>query len=370
MELLFLIRALNYGGAERQLVELAIGLHRRGRKVAVAVFYGGGPLEPELRREGVPVYPLNKSGRWDVFGFIIRLIQLIRDKRPGLLYSYLEVPNVLAVTIKPVFPRLRTVWGVRSSNMDLSQYDWMARITYGAARRLSRFADTIIVNSKAGEEFAARYGYPQHKMVVIPNGIDTERFRPDPAAREKVRSEWGVGSDELLVGLPGRLDPMKDHTNFLKAAALLSQQRSNVRFVCVGGGPAVYREQLEGTARELCLAPLLRWAGARHDMEAVYNALDVAVSSSYGEGFPNVVGEAMASGLPCVVTDVGDSGLVVGDTGFVVPPKDPEALAEALARCLESDRAELGRRARERILQHFSLENLISSTERALWPTD
>lgn len=371
MDGMFVIRSLNYGGAERQFVLLAKGLHQKGRKVAVAQFYGGGPLEADLRAAGVTVYNLDKRGRNDIAAFGYRLVRLIRHVRPQAIYSWLETPNIVTAVLRPFYPGTRVIWALRSSNVDLSQYDWLARLCYWSAGKTSRFADLIISNSRSGMEHAICAGYPAKKMMVIPNGVDTDRFKPDPGAREQIRREWGIGDEELLIGMVARVDPMKDHPNFLRAAADLSQSRDGLRFACVGDGPPERLAELERLAEELGIQNRMIWRPARQDVERVYNAFDVAaLSSSYGEGFPNVVGEAMACGVPCAVTDVGDCALVVGDTGFTAPPKDPKALADAMAKCLSSDRAELGARARWRIVEEFSLEKMIESTEHALWPTD
>ncbi|MDD4169642.1 MAG: glycosyltransferase, partial [Desulfotomaculaceae bacterium] len=304
MKITFLIRSLDYGGAERQLVALARELHRHGHSVAVLTFYSGGPLQQDLEKAGVSVINLEKRGRWDILGFLGRLVRFLRRERPDILHGYLVTANILTVLLKPLFPDIRMIWGVRVSNLDFTRYNRYLRLTHPVECRLSRFADRIIVNSQAGSHYAISRGFPQEKTVVIPNGIDTERFRPDPESGKLVRAEWGVSSDEKLIGLVGRLDPMKDHPTFLEAAALLMQKRKDVRFVCVGDGPADLRQELHALGKALDLNKYLIWAGAREDMAAVYNALELATSSSsFGEGFPNVVGEAMACGVPCVVTE-------------------------------------------------------------------
>lgn len=364
-----LIRSLNYGGTERQLVALAKGLHERGHSVGVAVFYPGGLLEKDLREAGIPVLALDKRGRWDVLGFLLRLTRLLREERPDILHSYLVEPNLVTVMLKLLFPRIKMVWGVRASNVDLRNYDWFARMTFRLECLFSRFPDLIIVNSQAGRRYHLAHGFPKEKMLVIPNGIDTDRFCPDPEARRRVRAEWGVSGDEKLIGLVGRLDPIKDHPTFLKAAALLAQEREGVRFVCVGDGLADYRQELHKLGQELGLTERLIWAGACDDMPAVYNALDIASSSSYGEGFPNVIGEAMACGVPCVVTDVGDSASIVGDAGVVVPPKNHHALADGwrdMLRRLGDHRLSLSEKARARVALHFDLDTLVQKTSDLL----
>jgi glycosyltransferase involved in cell wall biosynthesis len=171
-----------------------------------------------------------------------------------------------------------------------------------------------------------------------------------------------------LIGLIARLDPMKDHPTFLRAAALLTRQLPGARFICVGDGPANYRERLRNLSRELGLSQCLTWAGARSDMSAIYNALDIIVSASSYEGFSNVIAEAMTCGVPAVVTDVGDSALIVTDCGEVVPKEDAEQLKEAMARMLE--RLDKGghdaARTRQHILDCFSVPLLLHNTESAL----
>lgn len=365
MKILFFLRSLDYGGAERQLVLLARGLRECGHDVLIAVFYPGGPLEKELEDSGVRIRPLHKRGRWDVVQFFLRLIRVLREEHPDILHSYLFEPNLVALAVKPLFPAMRVVWGIRSSMMDFSRYDWLAGVSFKLSGWLSRLPDAVIINSRIGREYHVSKGFAADKMVVIPNGVDTERFRPDPAGRARIRSEWGIAACDKLVGLVGRLDPMKDHPIFLQAAALLAHQRRDTRFVCVGGGPAEYRASLRSIAKSLGLEDCLLWVDTRTDMADIYNALDVSISSSYGEGLSNVIVEAMACGVPCVVTDVGDSAWIVGDTGEVVPPKNAMALMDAIQRSLDRPRCAPAR-IRQRIVEQLSEDNLVGSTERTL----
>jgi glycosyltransferase involved in cell wall biosynthesis len=344
-------------------VLLSKRLCERGHDVVIAIFYAGGPLEKELLDTKVRIRALNKRGRWDLLGFLLRVIRIVREERPDVLHGYLLEPNLIGTILKPLFPAMKVVWGIRCSNADT--IDWLDKVSFKLNCWLSRFPDVIIANSHAGREYHLSVGYPAEKILVIPNGIDTDRFCPDPKARQRIRSEWSVGGHEKLIGLVGRLDPMKDHPLFLEAAALLAKNRKDTRFVCVGSGPKAYQVSLQTLARNLGLGERLFWAGPREDMPAVYNALDIAVSSSYGEGMSNVIAEAMACGVPCVVTNVGDSAWVVGDTGEVVPPKDPVALSNAIERLLDK-RPHTPAQIRLRIVERLSPETLVVNTERAL----
>ena len=369
MRLLFLIRALDYGGAERQAVTLAKALKARNHTVAVALFYPGGPLTHTLETEQIPVLSLDKKGRWETVGFMWRLLRLVKEYRPDIIHSYLSVANILTILIKPLLPGVKLVWGVRASDMDLSRYHWLYTLSWRAECRLSRFADRIIVNSRAGRNFAQTHGFPEANMVVVPNGIDTDQFKPDKHARTRQRRAWGIDDDEPLIGLVARLDPMKGHPVFLAAAARLAEAHRAARFVCVGDGPAAYRDELKTLAHALGLDDRLIWAGASSDMVAVYNALDISTSSSgFGEGFSNTIGEAMACEVPCVVTDVGDSAWIVEERRCVVAAGDSEALCSAWLELLSDPErcAALGRAARLRIEKHFSVRQLTERTEQLL----
>ena len=364
----FLIPRLDVGGAQRQLVELASGLQSDGWQVRILAFYGGGALEPELRERGIDFRVLEKRGRWDFASFAVRLVRDLRRDRPDILHSYLGTPNLLSVLMKPLLPGVRVAWGIRASDMNFERYDWAARFTFRVGCRLSVLADIIVCNSSSGSEFHKANGYPPSKMVVIENGIDTDRYSPDSVARQEIRAEWQVGDGQVLVGMVGRLDLMKDHPTFLQAASELAAEWPMVRFVCIGDGPSEYRVHLTRMASALGLDERLLWSGERLDMSRIYNALDLAVSASCSEGFPNVLAEAMATGVPCVATDVGDSRVVVGDTGWLCRASDSHALAQTIALALQSPggpRAR-GAAARKRVIEEFTVASLVAKTSREL----
>lgn len=370
MNLLFFIRSLNQGGTERQLVNLARSLCAKGHDITICYYYSGGLFEKELNGSGVRMVCLDKKSRWDIFSFFISLARLLRNKRPEIFHSFLCTANVVSILMKPLIPDVPVVWGVRSSNMDLSRYDWLRRFSFALERKLSRFADLIIANSQAGMENSVLNGFPEGKIKVIPNGIDTKIFYPQEKLRKNIREEWGIKDHEILIGLVARLDPKKDHPNFIKAASRVARIRENVRFVCVGRGESGYYEMLRRLEKENGLKDKIIWTGQRKDMPAVYNSLDIlCLSSAFGEGFPNVIGEAMACGVPCVATNVGDSSLIIGDTGVVVPPGDSKILVDGIMKLmarLDADRKGVKFRARERIIRMFDAEKMTIRTETLL----
>lgn len=368
MVVCFLIRSLDIGGSQTQIRALAAGLARHGHEVHLVQFFdvdAGRAVEG-----GVFLHGLGKRSRYQLVGPAWRLIRILRNIRPDILHAYLPAANVVAALFRPLMPPLRLVWGVRAARMDLRPYDRLSRLPYRLQRLLAGRADLVICNSSAARADLVREGMAPDRLRVVPNGIDSARFAPDRAAGDRVRAAWGVGKDDLLVGQVGRLDPVKGVETFLEAAARVAANRADVRFVCVGGGEPGYAATLRGHAKELGIADRVIWAGSRDDMAAVYNAFDFFVCASLAESFPNALAEAMACGVPCVATDVGDvHALLRGSAGLIVPPADAEALADALARLLDRDaagRAEMGRVGRGMIVTDYNLDFLVDRSEALL----
>lgn len=368
IKVLFLLRSLEIGGAERQVVELVKNLDHSRFEVLIVTFYEGGALRPLLEGlPGVTVTSPGKTGRWDLFRFLRNLLSLIRTYQPALIQSYLDVPNIFNVFAGKLLG-IKSSLGISASFVDFSRYDWTAPLVFRLGAWASHFADQAIANSQAGEKHHLAHGYSARNLIVIPNGIDTHVFQPLPGAGERLRERWGLRASDKVVGLVGRLDPMKDHPTFLRAAALVAKDHPECRFICIGRGNPAYRDEMKTLAVSLLPEEKVLWIEncADEDLPGAYNTFDVLVSSSYGEGLPVVLGEAMSSGVPCVVTAVGDSALAVGETGLVVPPQAPALLAEALCKILELDatqRLELGQKARQRVIENFSIEKMTTSYE-------
>lgn len=367
MKLTLLARSMEVGGMQRQLVELAGRLDALGVRAEVVLFYGGGELLPDLQRTGVPVQVLHKKHRYDVTGFSAQLVRHLRRSRPDAVYAWLPVPSVVASVVAPVAGRPRVVWAVRQSAARLDRYDRALRWAFQASRVLVRTADLVICNSEAGRRDHVAAGYPSHRTVVVPNGIDTARFVVDRDAGRPWRDRWGIGPQELLVGLPARLDPVKGHLVFVEAADELRRRGRTLRFAVIGGGSSDVREEFTARAHELGLHDLVV-EGEVLDMLGVYNALDLVVLPSlWGEGFPNVVGEAMACGVPVVVSDVGDGASVLGPLGEVAARGDAASLADAVERQLDRLAAEeLAEPLRARVESLFSSEQMALATVNAI----
>ena len=372
MRIVLFTGSLRTGGAERQLSLLAKGLARRGHRVDFFTISPGGTYWDELEREpkirlrslSGPKSPKKPVVALQLILSVIRLRREMKSRRePLILHSTQDLANVIAWAASRLLLHVKIAWGIRASNMN---YNWYQVIPRKLCAFVSGSVPLLIANSQSGLSYHEALGFRCKRREVIPNGIDTDTFRPDLEARKRIRDEWGIGPEENLIGIAARLDPMKDHANFIRAAGLLFKERRDVRFVFVGDGKLDYVERLKAEAEKVGIGDRAVWAGLRNDMAAVYNAMDIATSSSYGEGFVNAVGEAMACEVPCVVTDVGDSARIVGDTGVVVRPRDPDRLKRGWSELLDRDLDGLGAAARNRVEAMFSLEKFVKDTEKAL----
>ena len=352
------ISDLDAGGAESMLVKLVGGIDRHRFFSAVISLTDGGQLGEEMKALGVPVYTLGmKRGRPDIFA-IPRLIKLLRHLKPAIIQSWLYHADLLSTLAVKFSGCSRLIWNVRCSEMDLSKYPPLTRFVQRLLIWCSRVPAAIVVNSEAGKLQHQRLGYHPRRWHVIPNGFDTRRFRPNTRERVSSRKELGAADHEVIVALIARLDPMKDHNTFLEAAQQIARTRKNVYFALIG-------KDTEQLANRIAVKGLKERAwllGYRHDIAALLPAVDIVCLSSIGEGFPNVLGEAMACAIPCVSTDVGDARNIIGDTGIVVPVRDPKALAEAIIDLIDlgpGRRTALGIAARERIEKKYSLQKIV-----------
>jgi glycosyltransferase involved in cell wall biosynthesis len=351
-----LIRSLHVGGAERQVSVLAKSLHNKGYSVTVGVFYSGGVLEEKLRQEGVCIYSLDKKGRWDLLGWFLRYLRAIRKVNPDIIYSFLTTSNIVAITGR-LFVRKPVVWGIRASNMDFKNYDWLATLSGWVEKILSRYVKVIIFNSRSSRDYHESLGYRLNHAVVISNGIDTDVYKSDLNSRITIRNKLAIPEGGVVIGMLARVDPMKDYETYLTAARALCPHNTNLYFVAAGAGT--------DTASWTSLPSRFLTLGVWEDVPGLLNALDIMVlSSAFGEGFPNVIGEAMACGLPTIATDVGDTAYIVGDQGLIIPSKNPEALIQAIRSLLDQPPSKEG--IRDRIQTNFSVSQMVDRTLQTL----
>jgi glycosyltransferase involved in cell wall biosynthesis len=289
---------------------------------------------------------------------------MIRKIQPAILQTWLYHADLLGTVASIFGGRPSLVWNLRCSDMDLAHYPATTRLTLQLLAFCSRVPKAVIVNSQAGQRFHEAIGYRARKWEMIPNGFDLAEFRPDQEARIAFRDRLGIPHDATLIGMVARLDPMKDHATFLEAARTVAGTHENVFFILVGHGV----ESLISHVHALGLDKRVHLFGLRGDVPKIMPALDIcSLTSAFGEGFPNVVGEAMACAVPCVVTDVGDSAFLVGEAGRVVPPRNPELLARRWLELIEMGREKrlrLGAVSRERIRAHFDLVSVVKRYEQ------
>ena len=369
MKILHFITDLDTGGAEMMLYKLCCAINRKRFEPVVVSLKDLGVIGYWIESEGIPVYALGLRRKVPGPFTVRRFRQLLRKEQSDIIQGWMYHGNLAAYFAGLASTHsIPVVWNIRHSINDVRKEKILTRWVIKAGARLSHRPARIIYNSKVGVKQHEALGYRPEKTLMIPNGFDTEKFLPDPAARQRIRRELGISDDTLLIGLVARYHPMKDHANFLRAASRLAQQHNNIMFILAGRGvnssnPVIgrLREQLGIRGKTILL-------DERRDIAQLMASLDIASSaSSWGEGFPNVVGEAMASGVPCVVTDVGDSASIVGNDGLVVPPGDPAALAHAWRTLIDigrDGRRRLGIRARIRISREFSLDRIVRRYEQ------
>ncbi len=361
IRILHLITGLNTGGAEIALLRLLEGLDRNIFDSQVVCIIPTGVIGEKIQDLGIPVNSLEMSPGKPTLRGLLRLIELLNNFQPDILQTWLYHADLLGL-FAAMFTRTQSViWNIRSAEMDFSQYNILSGLVMRLCAAFSFLPTAIIVNSQAGKTIHTLLGYHPRKWIMIPNGIDTSQFGTFYKLGSKKRLEWNINSEEVVVGHVARIDPQKDHDTLLRAAAKVNIQNPKVHFVCIGEGPVHYWDEKKKLALQLGLTNLL-WVGRQTDMPSIYNAFDMLVSSSKGEAFPNVVAEAMACGIPCIVTDTGDSELLVGETGITVQRSNPDALANAiisLAGNSKSYRNEMGIKARQRIIDNFNLTKMI-----------
>ncbi|MBV9070981.1 MAG: glycosyltransferase [Acidobacteria bacterium] len=353
------ITALTLGGAETALFRLLSNTDRERFESTVIALAGDGVMAPRIAALGVEVLDLGlRRGGFPNPLSIFSLARHLRRLQPDVVQSWMYHADVLATLAVPLARAAKLVWNIRCSEAAIDTSSQHPLKVVSLLALLSGRPDAVVVNSQSGLDYHAACGYTPRRWSLIPNGFDLDEFRVDAQAAASVRNELGLHSAAPLVGLIARWDPLKDHRTFVEAARLLVDKRPDVHFLLAGNGTANSNQTLATWIEERQLGTNMHLLGERDDIARITASLDIASLTSVAEGFPNVVAEAMACGVPCVVTDAGDARWIIGDSGRVVPPRQPAMLAGAWQELLEmgpSEKLELGRRARQRISTFFSI---------------
>ena len=361
LRILLYIGELSVGGAERQFVELAKGLHRRGIPVAVMLNRAGGGFYHELADYGIPLHVIDMRGLKFIFSYFLRARSIIRDFNPNVLYGFMGSgikSSILTLTDR----NIKIIWGVRNALTESYYKTNGMRIASALDRWFSPLPDALICNSKAGLKALVARGFRNKRIRVVSNGIDAHCYQFNENSRDMMRGSWGVECHELLIGMVGRLHPDKNHQNFMDAARIVADEFPQARFVVVGQGEEKYISAMKGYAQAAGLAGILNWVDHQNETAAVYSALDVLVSASNTEAFPNVLGEGMSCGLPVVATDVGDCSDIIGDRGWIVPVNDPASLAVALKTAIVALPNWNRDDSRQRIVDNYGIDAMVAYT--------
>ena len=366
IRVLHIINDLAIGGSEMMLFKLLSRTNREKFEPTVISLDGYGKLGERIDQLGIPVHAMGMRPSAFRPMPLLRLAMMARRIKPDLIQGWMYHGNLAAEFARRFVPQgVSVFWNIRQSLYSLDHEKKTTARVIKAGAFLSKWPTTILNNSSKSVEQHRAIGY-QGNTIVIPNGFDTEAFAPSERARSDIRAELGVPSDTFLIGLIGRFHPLKDHSTFLRGGALFLKNYPDAQFVLAGKHVDWNNTSLRTQIQDLGMVERVHLLGERADTPQVTAALDVATSSSSEEGFPNVIGEAMSCGLPCVVTDVSDLPWIIGDSGRVVPSQNPEALAQAWTELFQmgrQGRLALGGAARARVTELFSLSSVAEQYE-------
>jgi glycosyltransferase involved in cell wall biosynthesis len=360
IRIVFITTGLSTGGAEAMLFKLLENIDRKKLDPYVISLISHGEIGPRIEKLGIPVVALGMNTSGCSLFPLARLFRTLREIRADIVQTWMYHADLLGGLAARLAGIRKVVWALRNSNLSERLNK---RSTLNVVKICSIVSpwipQHILSCSKRAVEIHTELGYSREKIKFIANGFDLRIFHPDDEARVSVRRELGLPPNALLVGLMARYDSQKNHTGFISAAALVHRSIPHVHFLLAGTGVDEGNQALAQLISDHHLKNHIHLLGRRTDMPRLMASLDVlASSSSYGEAFPNVLGEAMACGVPCVVTDVGDSAEIVGETGRVVLPCDMEGLARHIQAVLSlpiEERARLGQQARTRVAANYEI---------------
>ena len=367
IRVLHCITSLDADGAQHMLLKLCQHMSPERFDHTIVNLRGTTPFADRFTELGVKVVHLGMQRAMPTFAAIRAIACEIDRHRPDIIQGWMYHGNIAALAGRR-WSRGRPpiLWNIRKAVADISEYRPLTRLTLRAGAKLSSRANGVIYCGGYISSQHLALGYSRQNAIIIPNGFDTERFKPSPVAYHAVRAELGLPDDARIVGMTARFHPHKDHSNFLNAAALVAAQVPSSHFVLAGRGVDHTNAALHSQVEALGLSGRVHLLGEREGVHQLLPAFDVYCQSSSAEGFPNALGEAMSCGVPCVSTDAGASAEALGDVGIVVPVADPEQLAAGVKQLLllsEEDRRALGVAARTRICDRFSLPAIASQYE-------
>ncbi|HXJ07213.1 MAG TPA: glycosyltransferase [Candidatus Acidoferrum sp.] len=363
IKVMHIITTLGPAGAENMLCRIASGMDGARFENEIISLTDILDLAERMQGIGVRVRTLGMKSNVPNPLLVLRLAQWIRETKPDVIHTWMYHANLVGSLAARLAGDVPVIWGIHHSALDPSVDKRRTMSVNRLCALLSRkFSARIVCCSEASQRIHKTLGYAAEKLEVIPNGFDLEKVKPDPAARQSIREELGLPSDAILIGIAARFHPHKDHRNFIYAAERLHKRMPEIHFVLCGMEITPQNSLLVEWIEAAGIRDCCHLLGHRTDISRLLAGLDIATTSSRSEAFPMAIGEAMACETPCVVTDVGDSALIVGETGTVVKPGDSHALAEAWRKLAEAGpavRRRLGIAARRRVQQQFALPAIV-----------
>lgn len=362
-KIVHIITGLNVGGAEMMLYKSLNAPNILKQERAVISMQKIGIIGRRIKGLGIPVYALNiDRDNPRIIQGLTKLINLLKQIKPDVIKCWMYHANI-AGGIAGKYLGIPIIWGIHHDNLSP---DYMKTRTLRLIKLsilLSKFIpDKILYVSKRSALTHENIGYPRNKTVIVPNGVDVSVFHPiSQNNRIKIFQELNIPPGAPLVGVIARFDPQKDIGNFIKAASIINKKMPRVNFLLCGRDMTNTNKELMDLIDYENLSDRFYLLGQRDDIPSILNLLDVACLSSLSEAFPNVLLEAMACGVPCVATDVGDSKYIVNRTGIIVLPQNPSQLANGLLAILNMgkvERKKMGKKARQRIIDNFSIDEI------------
>lgn len=357
---LHVITGLGTGGAETNLLRLVEQTQGDAIEHTVVSMLSPGTLAEPLRRAGATVHSLQMQRGLPNPSAVLQLVAHLRTVAPDVVQGWMYHANLLA-SAAARFTGHRVLWGIRHALDAFAEEPLRLRLVIRASAFMSAHPAAVVYNSERSARQHEALGFDAGRSLLIPNGFDTGRFRPDPLAASLLRRRLQVADETPLVSLVARVDPLKDHRMFLEAAARVHTVRPDVHFVLAGRGTDTDSD-ISRMIEALGIGTVVHRLGEQSGIPAIFAGSTIATLTSRSEGFPNAIGEAMACGVPCAVTDVGDAALLVGDTGKVTPSGNPAAMASAWHALLEEPspvRQARGAAARQRIESQYSLSSIV-----------
>ena len=366
-EVVHIITGLNNGGAEGTLYRLCT--HSESPKSLVISLSGEGLYARKLHEMGVEVVCLNMQKKLFniLIGFLRLLIILIRSK-PRVVQTWMYHADLLGGIAARLVGIKRVYWGIRSTFLPAFG---TSRIVAQICAKLSKFVPHMIVCcAESALKEHVRLGYECNRMCVIDNGFEFSNLCPDIGLRNSFRKKIEIGPGELVLGLVARFNSQKDHANLFHALQYLKKQDVAPTLILVGPGMEPDNLELLELIAYYELELRIELLGPQDDIALIMNGIDLHVMSSRSEGFPNVLVEAMACGCPCVSTDVGAAAYILDNTGWLVPPEDPEALGDAIKQALHQIYTENWPRrcnlVQESVRDRFNIEKMVTNY-RNVW---